>query len=464
MNFYIDPGTGSMLITIIISLIGTLIYSCKLFFARAKTLFGGKNAKLNNEKIPFVIYSDDKRYWSVFKPICIELDKLDKEILYLTASEDDPVFKQEFKNLKAEYIGKDNKSFFRLNYLSANIVISTTPSLDVFQWKRSKKVDYYVHVLHAAGDVTMYRMFGIDYYDAILLSGEYQVQDIRDLEALRNLPAKELVKIGIPYMDEMTKRLESADPLPNHDRTVLLAPSWGKSAIFGVYGGKIIDELLNTGYHVIVRPHPQSFESEKDLMDELMTKYPESEQLEWNRDTDNFDVLRRADILISDFSGVILDFALVYGKPVIYTDPNFDLGPYDAWWLKRPIWTVTALERMGYQLSSDNLGELKSLIDDCLTNPKFAEKLKEIKAETWEYPGEGTNRAIEFLKNKQEEILKKAQEEAIKLATKQKKNKKNEDEQLDEVAISEDENNTENSAIAEDVKEKETNVEEEIGD
>ncbi len=406
MRFYIDPGTGSMLFTILIGLFGTLIYSCKLFFAKAKTMFGGKKGEVSNKKIPFVIYSDDKRYWSIFKPVCLELDKLDKEVLYLTASEDDPVFKQEFKNIKAECIGKTNSSFFRLNYLNANVVLSTTPSLGVFQWKRSKKVDCYVHILHMANDVTLYRMFGLDYYDAVLLSGEYQAQDIRALETLRKLPEKELVKIGIPYMDEMAKRLEAAGETPAHPRTVLLAPSWGKSALFGVYGGKIIDELLKTGYHVIVRPHPQSFASEKELMDELMEKYPESEQLEWNRDNDNFEVLRRSDILISDFSGVIFDFSLVYGKPVIYTDPNFDLSPYDAWWLRKPVWTVTALERMGYQLTEENLGNLKELIDDCLTNPKFAERLKEIKEETWEHFGEGTERTVAYLKAKYEELTK----------------------------------------------------------
>ncbi len=404
MIFYIDPGTGSMLFTILIGLFGAAIYAVKVFWVKLKTMFGGKKAKLADRKIPFVIYSDDKRYWTIFAPVCRELDKLGVEVLYLTASEDDPVFKQEFQNIKAECIGKTNGSFFRLNYLNATILLSTTPSLGVFQWKRSKKVDCYVHLLHAATDVTLYRMFGLDYYDTVFLSGDYQERDIRALERLRNLPAKELVKIGIPYMDEMANRLALAGELPEHPRTVLLAPSWGQSAIFGVYGGKIIEELLKTGYHVIVRPHPQSFASEGELMNELMTKYPASEQLEWNRDNDNFEVLRRADILISDFSGVIMDFALVYGKPVVYTDPNFDLSPYDAWWLDTPVWTVTALKRMGYQLTSENFHDLKGLIDDCLENPRFAENLKEIKAETWAYCGEGAARAVAYLKEKYEAL------------------------------------------------------------
>ncbi len=412
MFFYIDPGTGSMLFTILIGLFGTLIYSIKIFKVKIKTMFGGKKNEDLNKKVPFAIYSDDKRYWSIFKPIVSRLDEYGKEILYLTSSEDDPVLKEEFKNVKAECIGKNNMTWFRLNHLNATLMFSTTPSLNVFQWKRSKKVDYYVHIPHAASDICMYRMFGIDYYDAIMLSGDYQADDVRALEKLRNLPEKELVKVGIPYMDEMAKRVKEAGKVKKHPRTVLLAPSWGKSAIFGVYGEKIIEELIKTGYHVIIRPHPQSFTSEKEMIEGLMAKYPNSDTLEWNSDTDNFEVLRRSDILISDFSGVIFDFTLIHEKPIIYTNPNFDLGPYDAWWLNKKIWTVSALERMGKELNEESFNDLKGLIDECLESTAVKENLKEIKEETWAYVGEGAERATKYLIEKYEQIEREKEEKA----------------------------------------------------
>ena len=63
-----------------------------------------------------------------------------------------------------------------------------------------------------------------------------------------------------------------------------------------------------------MRPHPQSFQSDKEIIDRLMQKYPESEMFLWNRDNDNFSVLQAADILISDFSGVIFDYSLVFDE------------------------------------------------------------------------------------------------------------------------------------------------------
>ncbi len=411
MTWYIDPGTGSMLFTVLLGVIGAGIYSARMLILKLKMVVGGGKAQAELQKTPIVIFSDNKRYWNIFEPVCRELGKRGRDVLYLTASEDDAAFKCGLDNVKAEFLGTGNKIYTRLNYLNAEIVLSTTPGLHVYQWKRSKDVSCYVHIPHAASEITLYRMFGIDYYDSILLSGDYQENDIRALEELRGIPEKELVKIGIPYMDKMLERKKNAPPVPEHERTVLLAPSWGPSAIFGVWGEKIIEVLLETGYHIIIRPHPQSFTSESEMIEKLRKKYPDSDRIEWNRDTDNFDVLNRADILISDFSGVIFEFALIYDKPVIYTDPNFDLSPYDAWWLKRPLWTISALERMGEKLTQDNMTELKSLIDSCIEDERFSLGRAEVMAETWVHAGEGAVRAADYLEGKLAELQSKTRSE-----------------------------------------------------
>lgn len=409
MLLYIDPGTGSMLFAILIGIIGAVNYLLKDWIVKIRFLLsgGGQKVEANDEKIPFVIFSDDKRYWNIFEPLCREFDRREVDIIYMTASPDDPALKNPYEHIQGEFIGENNRAFAKLNFLNASILLSTTPGLDVYQWKRSKKVQCYVHMLHAANEVAGYRMFGTDYYDVLMLSGEYQVRDVRYLEKIRNLPEKELIKIGIPYMDEMRAKLQEdreKNCQKKEKRVVLLAPSWGKSAIFSKYGERIIEVLKETGYHIIIRPHPQSFTAEKELMDKLMKKYPESTQLEWNRDNDNFEVLKRADILISDFSGVIFDFALVHEKPVIYADTEFDNSPYDAWWLETPYWTFTALPRIGQELNAENLDSLKKMIDTCLSDPKYAKGRREVMDETWEYRGEGTQRAVDYLLKKYEQL------------------------------------------------------------
>ena len=194
---YIDPGTGSMLFSIIIGITGVLVFALRAFWIKLKFLFtGGRNKNTDNSTLPIVIFSEGKRYWNVFGPVCDEFEKRGKEIHYLTASPDDPALTKEYKHVHAEFIGEGNKAISRMNLLKADIVLSTTPSLDVFQWKRSKSVEYYVHLPHMANDITTYKMFGLDFYDAVLLSGQYQIDEIRRLEKMREIPAKDLKLAG----------------------------------------------------------------------------------------------------------------------------------------------------------------------------------------------------------------------------------------------------------------------------
>lgn len=404
---YIDPGTGSMLFSILIGLAAAGIYFLRGVFIKLKFRLTGGKVEAEKDRHSLVIFSDSKRYWNVFEPICDELEKRNIMAEYWTCSEDDPALFREYQFIHRSFIGEGNKAFTRLNMVKADIVLSTTPGLDVYQWKRSRDVRWYVHVLHAASDVAMYRMFGIDYYDALLLSGKYQEDQVRELERLRDLPQKELVLTGLTYMDAMKSRLEKSiaeQKRKEHMPAVLLAPSWGESAILSRFGENIIKSLIKTGYHVIIRPHPQSYTAEKEMLAELTERFPDSDTVEWNRDNDNFDVLMRSDIIISDFSGVIFDFALVFDKPVIYTDSVYDKSPYDACWLTDELWTFNTLPKIGKQLQIEDLDNIKMIIDECLNNPAYHEAREQARKETWAFPGEAAERIVDYIQNKQIEF------------------------------------------------------------
>ena len=67
---YIDPGTGSMLFAILMALLGTAFYSLRLFFSKLRFhLTSGKVEQQVFEQ-DLVIFSVDKRYWSIFEDLC----------------------------------------------------------------------------------------------------------------------------------------------------------------------------------------------------------------------------------------------------------------------------------------------------------------------------------------------------------------------------------------------------------
>ena len=413
---YIDPGTGSMLFSIIIGIAGVLIFAGHALIIKLKFFFlGGRAKNTEGDRLPICIFSEGKRYWNVFKPVLDEFEKRGKDIHYLTASPDDPALKADYKHVHAEFIGEGNKGISKMNFIKADLVLSTTPSLDVFQWKRSKAATYYVHIPHMPNDITTYKMFGLDFYDAVLVSGMYQKEEIRRLEKMRSIPEKEVVLTGIPYLDKMKERLDSAksDDKAGKEKTILLAPSWGNNGILTAYGASFIENLIKTGYKVIIRPHPQSFTSEKDLINGLMRQFPESDKLKWNRDSDNFDVLNEADILISDFSGVIFDFSLVFNKPVIYTEPSNDWSQYDCAWDTEELWTYQILPQIGRNLTPDNFENIGKLVEDCISgsDAKDLAKGRDIAREqTWCNMGKGAEKTADYLISKHEEIVRKEKE------------------------------------------------------
>jgi hypothetical protein len=393
-----------MLFTTIIGLVTTLAFAAKKWFIKLKFLFtsGGAAASADSKKLPLVIFSDSKRYWNVFKPICDEMEKRGQECHYWTISPDDPALNEKYEHVTCTFIGEGNRGYARLNMMNARICLSTTPGLDVYQWRRSKDTNYYVHISHAAGGYTMYRMFGLDFYDAVLLTGTYQDDEVKSLEKVRNLPTKETLVTGSTYLDLLDERIKKAGvrEKKKSNPVVLLAPSWGPSSILNKFGDEFLEGLKKTGYEIIVRPHPQSSTSEKDLLTRLEKKFPESENWHWNYDNDNFDALMNSDIMITDYSGVIFEYALVFDGPVIYTDTEMDLSPYDACWLDTQTWKNGILPTIGRKITKEDIPVIRELIDETLTDDSINAGREQARNDAWMYRGEGAARTADYLIDK----------------------------------------------------------------
>ena len=127
-----------------------------------------------------------------------------------------------------------------------------------------------MHILHETGSTFLYRMFGIDFYDTILLTGPFQTEAIRQLERVWDDSPKEVKVVGCPYMDELKKRLDKEGISINQRKTILLTSSWVDSSVLFLYGEKLMDSLIATGFSLVIRPHPQSLRSEKAMLDRLM--------------------------------------------------------------------------------------------------------------------------------------------------------------------------------------------------
>lgn len=395
---YIDPGTGSMLFSILIGACATLYFLAKAFWIKLKVFMsGGKAQKDDKSYKKYVIYSEDKRYWNVFKPILDEFETRKIDLTYYVANESDPVFAEKYEYIHPEVIGEGNKAFAKLNMLSAGFVLMTTPGLQVYQLKRSKNVKHYSHIFHSPGDPTMYRLFGIDYFDSILCTGDYQFKDIREMERQRNLPAKTLLTVGCTYLDVFKQKMEKLPVEDNHNFTVLVSPSWGKSALLSMYGKKLLDPLVKTGWKIIIRPHPQSRISEKEMLKDLETQYKDAKNVEWDSNTDNFYSLKKADMMITDFSGIIWDYTFLCDKPVMYANAKMELAPYDAYDIDHEIWQFETVKKIGIKVEEKDFNNIKEIIQNASDSPTLSLERKKAKDEAWMFIGNAGKKTADFM-------------------------------------------------------------------
>jgi CDP-glycerol glycerophosphotransferase (TagB/SpsB family) len=273
----------------------------------------------------------------------------------------------------------------------------TTPGLDVYQLKRSKMVKHYAHILHAPSDATMYRLFGIDYFDSVLLTGDYQAEDIRILELQRGTNKKNLVTVGCSYLDVYAGKIKNLQIEENHPFTVLVSPSWGPSALLSRYGEKLLDPLSVSGWRIIIRPHPQSKKSEAAMLEYLQARYKNALNVEWDYEVENIYSLKKADIMISDFSGIIFDYMFLRDKPVLYVNQDFDLRPYDADDIGHELWQFKTIKTAGIELVEDDFPRIAEIIKSAGDSEALRTSRNTAREEAWQYPGEAGKRVFEFM-------------------------------------------------------------------
>ena len=408
LPLYIDPGTGSMLFSILIGAAATVFFLFRALLLKIKFILSGKkdgSAQVDSSYKPYVIYNEGNQYWNTFKPVVEEFEARRIPLEYLTSSKTDPVFDQKYNYVKAEFIGEGNSAFAKLNMLSAGVVLMTTPGLQVYQLKRSKNVKHYSHVLHMPNDATTYRLFGLDFFDSVLLTGDYQATDLRYLEEKRGINKKELVTVGCPYLDVYKQNIAEIPAEENHPFTVLVSPSWGDVGILKKYGEKLLDPLSKTGWRIIVRPHPQSKKSEAEMLEHLTERYKDNLNVVWDYERQNIFSLKKADIMISDFSGIIFDYTFLCDKPVMYVNAGIDLRPYDAYDLDgKELWQYSVLRKFGTELKEEQFANIKEVIQSVSDSKELEEARHAAKAEAWMHEGEAGKNIIDFMVSKVETL------------------------------------------------------------
>jgi len=344
---------------------------------------------LDSDDREIVFYAEDKGSWVFFEPIIKELLEVHgKQICYITSSADDPVLTNQREKIKAFYIGSGWIRTYLFSTLETDVMVMTMPDLETYHLKRSKATPiHYVYVFHGLVSTTMvYRLGAFDHFDALLCVGPYQIKEIRASEKLYKLKPKTLIESGFGRLDSIIEEARNRPRRPvrgKEKKSILVAPTWGDQALLETCAFELVDILLENGYQVMYRPHPMTLRHRKKSLMELQKKFGQYKNFEYEVDVGSQESLHAADIMITDWSGIAIEYAFGLEHPVIFIDLPRKVNNHEYKKIPLEPIEVAIRSKIGAVIPPDRLKDVPKYIEELCSNPdSFAREIKKIRSES----------------------------------------------------------------------------------
>lgn len=331
-----------------------------------------------------VFYSESSGFYKYYKGIIEYLLKNTNIVIhYITSDPDDAVFElsKEENRMRAYYIG-EKKLITMMMKMEADIVVMTMPDLENFHIKRSyvRKDIEYIYVPHGMDSLNMTMRTGsVDHYDTVLCVGKHQREEIVKTEQMYQLPPKHLVDWGYSLLDEMRQEyIALKERHDDHQKKILIAPSWQQDNIVDSCLETILDELCKKDYKIIVRPHPQHVRHKKEKLEFLKEKYCSNPDVEIQMDFSSNSTVFEADLMITDWSGIAYEYAYTTQKPVLFINTPMKIMNPEYEKIEVVPLNVYLREKIGCSLDTNVLNQLGDKIEFLLTNSdKYYDKIGE---------------------------------------------------------------------------------------
>ena len=269
---------------------------------------------LRKIKPKYLFFSENKTYQK-YTYLLIEalVKKYPNEVYYVSADINDKINNIGVRNI---FIGKGFlMNIFFLIIRAQNIYLTVT-DLGNHAVKKTKNVDNYVYYFHSPLSTSkIYTETAFDNYDVILCNGDYHFNEIRKRESQKKIKKKKLIKTGYFYFDYLKDRINNQVEA----NEILIAPSWNynQKNFINENLEEIIRSVLKKGYNVKFRPHPENFKRSMNIINSFKKNFS-NEKFILDENTENINSMENAKCLITDNSGIAIEFLLLFKKPVLY--------------------------------------------------------------------------------------------------------------------------------------------------
>ena len=365
--------------------------------------------KLSDFERSIVFYAENKASMDYFGSLISELtEKMNLQICYVTSVKDDPILGSKNQRILPFYIGDGTVRTKFFLTLKAKILVLDMPDLDQFHIKRSKIYPvHYVYLFHSMFSIHSYlRKGAIDNYDTIFCVGPHHMNEIRETEKIYELKPKNLVKFGFGRLDTLLEKKENFQ-ITNSDTKdlIIIAPTYGDNNLLEKCGIKLIEILLKSNFRVILRPHLRTLKNSTKLIGSINEKFKKNHNFILEKGDIPFDSYHNSKCMIYDWSGISLEYAFIFERPVIFIDvPKKVLNPNSSDISLEPI-EISIRKKIGHVVSPNNLEEIPLIIKDLEKNAQiFNKQIKEILSMTVYNIGESAKIGAKYIQQLNDEI------------------------------------------------------------
>ena len=268
--------------------------------------------KFNEKNFMTGFFCENRFIYNYLEPYII--NKIKKKNLLIISFE--PI--KNINNDKITIFIFRNNFIRELVFLTLNLkfLYSSTPDLENSLFKKSKFSNCkYIYLQHSPVSLNLiYRENAFDSFDALQTISKYQSSEFEEIKKIRNLKTRNFKSKYL--FTEVAKKKKNE--ISNVKFDVLIAPSWNTN-FYNLNCHKILHKLLTKKkISYKLRPHPMSFKKNEITYNDLNS-------MNINLDTDKIINFNCFNYLISDWSGIFIEYSLIHlRKSYLINTPKKD--------------------------------------------------------------------------------------------------------------------------------------------
>jgi len=323
-----------------------------------------------------VIYSENENYKNYYYKIIETLTyKFYKKVTYVTSDFNDLI--PDTENVKSIYIGSSYLRSILFATLNCKKFLLTLTDLGSPQLRKSKLCEEYIYIFHSPISTHAgYNKKAFWHYDTIFCNGEYQINELQTTEKIYNLKKKIKVRSGYLFFEFLKKNQKHEEVKKN----ILFAPTWvnDENNLFEKYSLQIIQLLIDSGYKVILRPHPEHFKRSKITINKLIKNFSRNKNFYLDNNINNLDGILKSEFMITDNSGVAIEYALIFKKNIIFINSAKKINNLSYEDLKLKTIEDIVKNKFGYTINTNEIKNITNILKN-LSNRKAASDLEKRK-------------------------------------------------------------------------------------